>query len=609
MTGGASARARPGLRRWLAAALLAIAAWGTGAVLGRTTLGRSLDAKVYDAVITARAPGPPANIVLVLVDDESRRRIREPLAFWQKHYARLIRGLADAGSRAIALDVIFALEEDFAPPGAYQDLSQAMLEASGRGVPVVLGYDRVAELPSPRMYLLARSTGSLGYLNLVADPDETVRRYAFCASASGEAQYSLGVMAASAGSPANTSCASKRSEGFLVYRGPARSFRHVGFSKVLDLIDSGNGAELKKLFSGAIVFVGSDDSQDLHATPFHSAGRHPGVEIHATAAAMVVQGMAVQVWPRQWVQLFAIGIVAVSVLVFLPMPWHLGAALFTVLLATPVAASLGMWQKSIWLRPAPAILGILVAYIAVNAYRYQTEFKERNRLRRHFAQYVSEDVVREIVERGVVLEGRQQRVTVLFSDIRGFTTLSECTEPTVLVRQLNEYLSAMTDVITHHGGMVDKFIGDGILALFGAPLEDDRSSEKAARTALEMLVRLERLNQAWAAQGKPRLQIGIGIHSGEAIVGNVGSEKKWDYTAIGDTVNTAARVEARTKESIERFGVAILISEDTLNELRRLGCAVETEFMSEDTLKGKSQVTRLHLLRGTGQGANAGGNA
>lgn len=588
-------RARSRNRRWLAAALLAGVSWIAGAALGRTPLGRALDARVYDAVATSHPPAPPPHILLVLVDDESRRRIREPLAFWQKHYARVIRAAADAGSRAIALDVIFALDEDFAPPGAYQDLSQAILQANGRGVPVILGYDRSADLPSPRMYLLARSTGSLGYLNLVADPDETVRRYSLCDRVDGEDRFSLGMMA---GKSADARCQSGDGS-LLIFRGPPRSFPSVSFARVLEMLDSGDQAGLKRLFGGVTVFVGSDDSQDLHATPFHAAGRHPGVEIHATAAAMVEQDLSVHVWPREWVQLFAASLVFLSVLVFLRAPWHWGAVLFVLLLATPVVSSFTVWQRFIWLRPAPAMLGVLVGYIAVNAYRYQTEFKERSRLRRHFAQYVSEDVVREIVERGgVALEGRQQRVTVLFSDIRGFTTLSEGSEPVALVRQLNEYLSAMTDVITQHGGMVDKFIGDGILALFGAPLEDDRSAERAARAALGMLARLEPLNQAWAAQGKPRLQIGIGIHSGEAIVGNVGSDKKLEYTAIGDTVNTASRVEARTKESVERCGVAVLISEDTLNELRRLGCSLEAEFMSEDTLKGKSQATRLYLLRG-----------
>jgi adenylate cyclase len=600
--------------RWLAAALLTLAAWLAGVALGSTLLGRSLDDKAYDAIVTAHPAAPPANIVLVLVDEESRRRIREPLAFWQAHYARLIRAAAEAGSRAIAVDLIFALEEEYAPPGGYQDLAQAILEASGKGVPVVLGYDRDSDLPAPRVYLLARSTGSLGYLNLPAEPDETIRRYTFCHRAGDEVQTSLGALVAALAERSPVTCGppgggdarrlappAPGTASLLVYRGPPLSFRHVSFARVLDHIKADDQKALQELFAGATVFLGSDDIQDRHATPFRASGRHPGVEIHATAAAMVQESRWGREVPQSRVLSLAFVAVLACVALCLRLPWHAGAAAFLVLLASPAVAAYLLWSGLHWLRPAPAMLGVLVAYVSVNAYRYQTEFKARDRLRRHFAQYVSPEVVKQIVERGgVALEGRQQRVTVLFSDIRGFTTLSEGSEPVALVRQLNEYLSAMTEVILRHGGMVDKFIGDGILALFGAPLEDDRAAARAARAALAMVARLEALNRSWEAQGRPRLQIGIGLHSGVAVVGNVGSDLKREYTAIGDTVNTASRVEARTKESIERFAVPILISEETRSELQRLGLAADTAFMSEDTLKGKSQATRLYLLRGLG---------
>lgn len=187
--------------------------------------------------------------------------------------------------------------------------------------------------------------------------------------------------------------------------------------------------------------------------------------------------------------------------------------------------------------------------------------QERDRLKMSFARYVSTHILNKILlsEAPLKLEGERRKVTLLFSDIRQFTHLAETLPPEEVVNLLNDYFEQMIEVIFTHSGTLDKFIGDGIMAEFGAPLDDDKQEEHAILTAIHMQKELFKLCERWEKQNKPRIQIGIGIHTGEAVVGNIGSEKRIEYTAIGDTVNVAARLEQATKI----LNVPILLSEST----------------------------------------------
>ena len=160
-------------------------------------------------------------------------------------------------------------------------------------------------------------------------------------------------------------------------------------------------------------------------------------------------------------------------------------------------------------------------------------------------------------------DGEKRKLTVFFSDVRGFTTLTEKSDPVVLLKQLNEYLEAMTDIIFRHDGIVDKFIGDGIMAHWGAFTPDRPNAMLAARASLEMMEKLHAMNRVWEAAGRPTLDIGIGLNTGEVIFGNVGTGKKLDFTAIGDGVNLAARLEGANKE----YHTNIIISDATRGEL------------------------------------------
>ena len=181
-------------------------------------------------------------------------------------------------------------------------------------------------------------------------------------------------------------------------------------------------------------------------------------------------------------------------------------------------------------------------------------------------------------------------MTVLFSDIRGFTTFSEQGQPEEIVQQLNEYFSRMVHVLFEHRGTLDKFVGDAVMALFGAPLEDPKHAEHAVQAALAMLKELEALNQAWAAQGRPTLAIGVGVNTGEMVAGNIGSETIMSYTVIGDAVNLGSRLESLNKQ----YGTTIIISEATRG---RLEGRYDIRPLGDVVVKGKTQPVAIFEVR------------
>ena len=200
-------------------------------------------------------------------------------------------------------------------------------------------------------------------------------------------------------------------------------------------------------------------------------------------------------------------------------------------------------------------------FVADLAWSYFVEGREKRRVKRLFSRYVSKDVYQQLLASPgeVGLGGERREMTVLFSDMRGFTTLSESGEAEDLVRQLNQYFTRMVEVVFAHRGTIDKFVGDMVMALFGAPLDDPDHADHAVQTALKMVDELQELNRRWAVEGRAALDIGIGINTGEMIAGNIGSDTIMSYTVIGDNVNLGARLESLNKD----YGTRILISEAT----------------------------------------------
>ncbi len=241
---------------------------------------------------------------------------------------------------------------------------------------------------------------------------------------------------------------------------------------------------------------------------------------------------------------------------------------------------------------APTTGGVL-AYTLITLRRLTSEERSRARLRKQFSAYAPPEVVEQI-DSGVMLEkmeGVEDEITVLFSDIRGFTSIGSAMEPRRLVRFLNLYFTAMTEVVFDYGGTVDKFIGDGLLVLYNAVVEQPDHAKRAVFTALEMQARLKRLNEEWADEGFPQIRIGVGVHTGLAVVGNVGPEMRKDYTAIGSTVSLASRTEELTKD----FGVEVIVTQDTLDQLEGM---VEVKALGGTEVRGIPEPVEMYQVLG-----------
>jgi adenylate cyclase len=211
------------------------------------------------------------------------------------------------------------------------------------------------------------------------------------------------------------------------------------------------------------------------------------------------------------------------------------------------------------------LVDVALVFGSMLAFQYITESREKRFIRESFHYYLSPAVVGELLRdpKKLALGGEKRMLTILFSDIRGFTTVSEALSPEALVELMNEYLTAMTDIIMEHRGLVDKYIGDAVMAFWGAPLDNPDHAGDACRAAAAMLIKLEELNKGWQARGIPHIAIGIGISTGEVVVGNIGSAKRFNYTIMGDEVNFASRLEGITK----MYGTSCLVSGSVVQAL------------------------------------------
>jgi adenylate cyclase len=248
----------------------------------------------------------------------------------------------------------------------------------------------------------------------------------------------------------------------------------------------------------------------------------------------------------------------------LPAWWATGATI--VFVALLGFAALRLFAGGYWLNLSQPVLASTASLFSGVAYQYFVEGREKRKMKKLFGQYVSKDVYEHLVSNPQLarLGGTRREMTVLFSDIRGFTTVSERGQPEEIVHTLNEYFTRMVDLVFKHQGTLDKFVGDMVMALFGAPLEDPDHADHAVETALEMIVELRKLNDGWRAEGRPELDIGIGVNTGPMIAGNIGSEAIMSYTVIGDAVNLGSRLESLNKQ----YGTRIIISEGTREHLK-----------------------------------------
>jgi adenylate cyclase len=343
--------------------------------------------------------------------------------------------------------------------------------------------------------------------------------------------------------------------------------RHLLFSEIAieegQTPDPSSGFVDPQAFKDKIVFIGLTASGLLDAfqTPFGSQGTMPGIQLHASMADSILSNHFVTPTSDRSHVLLTIGAAILVGLMSALLPFGFAAAGAVAAAAGWSWWSLSMFKGGLWVAMAQPLLAMGLALFAGTAYRYFVEDAEKRKVSRLFGRYVSRDVYDQLLANPASAElgGARRDMTVLFSDIRGFTSVTEKGDPEALVGQLNEYFTQMVEIVFRHHGTVDKFVGDMVMALFGAPLDDVDHAENAARAAVDMVRELGALNERWAADGRPALDIGIGINSGDMIAGNIGSSAIMSYTVIGDNVNLGSRLESLNKD----YRTRIIVSDAT----------------------------------------------
>jgi adenylate cyclase len=362
------------------------------------------------------------------------------------------------------------------------------------------------------------------------------------------------------------------------------------------LIDGATPSLDPTTFRDRIVVVGAtaEGLKDFFSTPF-GEGRMPGPEVHANILDGLLTNRAIApATAAQSVAVTAVPAFAIAATGVLAGPWITAAVTVAVIAATVWYATQAL-GGGLWLPLVVPAMACLLTFLADLAWSYFVEGREKRRVKRLFSRYVSKDVYQQLLANpnDAALGGERREMSVLFSDMRGFTTLSESGEAEDLVRQLNQYFTRMVEVVFAHRGTVDKFVGDMVMALYGAPLDDPDHADHAVETALAMVRELEQLNRLWKVEGRAVLDIGIGISTGEMIAGNIGSDTIMSYTVIGDNVNLGARLESLNKD----FGTRILISEATRRQLKG---AFDLRSMGEVVVKGKTRPVQVFEVRTDG---------
>jgi adenylate cyclase len=348
------------------------------------------------------------------------------------------------------------------------------------------------------------------------------------------------------------------------YLGRERTFRYISAADVL------SGKTGPGIFRDRVVFLGTSavSTFDFVVTPF--SARMPGVEKNATVAANILGRQFIDDTPVSIVSLIILVSGLALTIIFPRYRARTALAASIALLLSFTAANqflftyAGQYMNFVY----PFFNMVLIAGFS-GSYKYLSEERRARELKTMFSRYVSPKIVDQLIANpeAAKLGGQRKEVTVMFSDVRGFTTFSEKRQPEEVVQHLNEYLQEMTDIIFKWEGTLDKFVGDEIMAFWGAPLDQANHAELAVRCALNMSERLDQLREKWKAEGKEPLDNGIGINTGSVLIGNIGSaDKKMDYTIIGDHVNLGARVETLTR----KYDARILMTEFTYAKLGQL---------------------------------------
>ncbi len=601
---------------------------------------RRLELSALDMQIRLRGRQPPGpETVIVMIDDQTIADLgRWPVP--RRTLAELITDLHRAGAKAIGIDLLFADPEPAAPTSGSGEnvddavLARAIAVAGNVVLPFAFKFGGSTEPAPPDLVaraaytmlhesqdyrpLALRPTGivaplatlseqaTLGH-TLIAYDVNGAPRYEYPAVEYDVeyypsmtvriAQVFLGVPWNKAGIDLGRGITlgpvyvptDAEMRMLVNYLGPSRTFPTYSFSQVV------SGAVPASVFRNRVVLVGVNalGTRDTFASPFTAA--MPGVERLAT----VIDSILHQHYLRRpestpW---FEIGLMLLSALItgFAMSRLSLAMAFLcaaTLVVAVALSSQVALERYGVWQASAVPIVGIILTFTTLSLYRYGLLDKERRHIRRIFQRYLAPDMVEKVVNNQKLPElgGELRDLTVLFCDLRGFTALSERLDPPALTRVANQFLGVATEAILEQHGTIDKYLGDAIMAFWNAPADQADHAALACRAALRIVEKVNDVNESAALAGGPRLEVGVGINTGPCTVGNFGSSHRFDYSAIGDAVNVAARLEGETKT----YGIPLLLGSQTAARLS--GFAILQ--VDRIRLRGRAETVEVYALVG-----------
>jgi adenylate cyclase len=595
------------LQLWTAGALVSLL------VTGASALGylEPLQTRAVDLLLFLRGARFPSTVVIVAIDDDAFESLgrRQPLP--RSYLASLVRGLQRSGAAVVGLDVQLT-----SPTTAPEDaaLAQGIQDFADSGLSRVVLVDALMSGPGPLAEPALASRVLRGSSLVPRDRDGVIRSAAFCITRDKhppEPAFSLAVLARLGGTgPDALARACRRpteplalsvwrAEGDweaapqaplapgagLLWRinvvGPSGSFLTIPASAVAPLGEPGAEVAADNPLRGRIVLVGGTfrESRDVYPTP---RGQLSGVELHANLVHMLATRSFVR--PSGWavslaVQLFVVLLTGVVLSLVRPLVGTLACVAIALVVGIP-GSYLAFRQGGYWVDFLLPVLSVCALGLWANALT-------RRRARTALSRYVGREVMTRVLAEDPALAGSRREVSILASDLRGFTPLCERLPAEAVAARLNEYFGAMTTVIFAHAGTISDFVGDAILAIFGAPTADPDHALHAVQSALAMDRALHRLNSRWEGEGLPPLRMGIGIHTGQVFAGNVGGPKRLKYAVVGDPVNVAARVEGLTKE----LDASVLVTEETR---RLLGERLAVKDRGAIIVKGRTDPVHVY---------------
>ena len=546
------------------------------------------------------------DIIIVSIDSESINKIGQwP---WPREvFGKALLELQKNPPSTASIDVIFSESSRY---GNSDDaaLAQALNKISFPVIlpveaqPLILEKDNLPAAgkflkPLPELELTKSVT--LGHVNLVLDADGVARRFPLKIGDFNAMPYEI-AKKSGLEIPGEENLVNINR---IVFSSPTGSIRRVPFWRVLednvprsqsDRDPGLNGLGTGELLKDKIVLIGvtAADLHDEKPTPFSRGTQMSGVEIQANILNMLVSGyrLAPLNFSATFLWIFAAAFFSEAVFLILKGAlWPLLGNIFLGFIYSATAVFL--FDKGTAVNLIHLNFAWILSTAGLLSYRYFASEKGRWEMKALFSKYVSKDVLEEILKNPgkVKLGGEGREVTVFFSDVKGFTTLSEKSTPQELVGVMNEYFTLMTEEVLKRGGVLDKYIGDAIMAFWGAPIDDEQQADHALQAAIGMTEKLKTLNVKLKKSGKPEIGMRIGIYTGPALAGNIGSELRLNYTVMGDTVNVASRLEGINKE----YGTQIIIGENTKNQLKG---SYNLKKLGSVTVKGREEPLNIYTI-------------